>query len=98
MKKGILILLLLAGCASVGTNVNMATVDSLKPGMTQAEVISVVGRPNVRTRLADGSEQWIWSYGHANTFGSTKSNAVMVKFGPDGRYLGVMSQTQGEVR
>lgn len=91
------VVLLVSGCASVGTNFDPAAVQSLQPGMTEAQVIQVLGSPNSRTRLADGSEMLGWTYGHAVAFGSASGKAAILRFGPDGRYVGIMSSTETRV-
>jgi len=90
--------LLLAACATVGTDYSQTTVESLRPGMTQAEVVSLLGNPSSRTTLADGTEQWMWVHAKANAFGSARSKAVMLKFGPDKRFVEVMSATETQIR
>jgi outer membrane protein assembly factor BamE (lipoprotein component of BamABCDE complex) len=89
---------LAAACATVGTNYSETALDALRPGMSQAEVISYLGRPTQRTTLADGSEQWMWVYAKANAFGAARSKAVMLKFGPDKRFVEVASATQTQIR
>jgi hypothetical protein len=86
--------LLLVGCASVGTNFDVATVQALKPGMTEAQVIQTLGAPNSRTRMPDGSEMFGWTYGHAAAFGSASGKAATLKFDAGGRYIGIMSTTE----
>lgn len=46
---------LLAGCVSMGTNYDVAAVNPLRVGMTKAEVIGLLGRPNQFVTNADGS-------------------------------------------
>jgi hypothetical protein len=99
MKRSLICLAFLtAGCASVGTDFNVATVQSLQPGMTEAQVIQILGQPNTRTRLMDGSEQLGWVYGHSSAFGSTTGRAAMLKFGADLRYIGVVSTSETQAR
>jgi hypothetical protein len=86
--------LLTAACASVGTNFDVATVQSLQPGMSEAQVVGLLGAPNSRTRLPDGSEMLGWTYGHGTAFGSASGKAAMLKFAPDGRYVGIVSTSE----
>lgn len=88
---------LTAGCATVGTNFDVATVQSLRPGMSEAQVVQVLGPPNTRVRMPDGSEMLGWTYAHANAFGSATGKGAMLKFGPDGRYIGMMSTTETRI-
>jgi outer membrane protein assembly factor BamE (lipoprotein component of BamABCDE complex) len=60
MLKTTTICLILAltcsACASIGTDYNEAAVARLQPGMTKADVIAVLGRPNGQTTMADGQQ------------------------------------------
>lgn len=85
---------LTAGCATVGTNFDVASVQSIQPGTSEAQVIAMLGRPNVRTRLTDGSEMLVWSYGHAAAFGSATGKSAALEFDPAGRYIGVVSTSE----
>ena len=58
MKAGTLLVVLLAGCASVGTDVNVAK-DSWQ-GATFDAVVSRWGTPARSTTLADGREARTW--------------------------------------
>ena len=89
---------MLASCATVGTDYSDATIASLQPGMSQQDVVARLGRPNVKTSLADGTEQWIWTFAKASAFGAARSKAIMLQFGPDKRFLRVMSETETQVR
>jgi hypothetical protein len=60
---------LLAGCA--GTNFSFDNAARVKPGMTEAQVTQLMGRPYSVVSRGD-SQMWIWS--HANGFsGSSKT-------------------------
>lgn len=100
MKKWLWIGLCTAAvaCASVGQDYNVATLEALQPGMTRAQVISMLGNPNTRTTLSDGSEQWMWVHARASAFGAAHSKAVMLKFGPDKRFVEIMSATETQIR
>lgn len=101
MKRRILaavVPVLLAGCATAGNDFSLTTVESLNAGMSQSEVIALLGQPTGRTRLADGSSQLIWSHAKANAFGSARSKAVVLRFDTDGKYTGEMSSNQTDVR
>lgn len=84
----------LAACASVGTNFDVASVQALQPGMSEAQVIQTLGPPNSRTRMPDGSEMLGWTYGHAAAFGSASGKAAMLRFDTAGHYVGIMSTTE----
>lgn len=85
MKKSLIIALvavLIAGCA--GTKFNWDHARQLQVGMTEAEVVQLLGKPyGVTTR---GDQQiWVWSYANGMT-GSTQSLAVPMK---DGKVISV---------
>lgn len=86
------------GCASMGTNYSESAVQSLKPGMTQREVIALMGEPNSRVRLDDGREQLGWTHSTANAFGSAKARAIYLGFDANGRYNGKSSSSQMKSR
>ena len=62
---------LVSGCA--GTHFDWNDARKLKPGMTQAEVTEIMGRP-YSVRSAEGQIIWVWSW--ANGFGSHKAMSV----------------------
>ena len=68
MKAGTLLVVLLAGCASMGTDVNVAK-DSWH-GATFDAVVSRWGTPTRSTTLADGREARTWVSEHAASGGS----------------------------
>jgi outer membrane protein assembly factor BamE (lipoprotein component of BamABCDE complex) len=58
MKKALLLLLLLAGCASGGHMMTMNTYHDVSIGSTQEEVIATMGKPISTKTLPDGSIQY----------------------------------------
>jgi hypothetical protein len=99
-KIALLLVAILAGCASVGTKVDPAKVATLKPGVsTEQDVIATLGQPTQTALLPDGSKAL--SYVHATatvppTFfiplvgpmlGTTEthSDSVQLLIGPDGK-------------
>lgn len=75
-------LALLMGCA--GTNFSYDKARQVKVGMTEAELVALMGRPySVMSR--DGSQLWVWS--HANGF-SGSSRAISFEL-RDGRVASV---------
>lgn len=72
MRKTIItgmLALAIAGCA--GTNFSYDNARRIKIGMTEAEVIQIMGQPYSVVSTADG-QSWIWS--HANGFsGSSRT-------------------------
>ncbi|MFP5419903.1 MAG: outer membrane protein assembly factor BamE [Gammaproteobacteria bacterium] len=71
------LLALLAGCA--GTNFSFDNAAKVKPGMTEAQVTQLMGRPYSVVSRGD-SQMWVWS--HANGFsGSSKSISFEMREG-----------------
>lgn len=66
----------LAGCA--GTNFSYDQARRVQLGMTEAEVMQVMGRPYSVVSRPDG-QMWIWS--RANAFGSAKVVSFRLKDG-----------------
>lgn len=73
---------ILAACA--GTPIKWDDARKLRPGMTEAEVTQLVGRPySVTSRGAD--QIWVWSQANGMT-GSSQSMSVLMR---DGRVADV---------
>jgi len=62
----IALLLMLAGCASAGRSFEWDTARQVKVGMTEAELIAVMGKPNVVNSHGE-SQTWVWVYVHSLT-------------------------------
>lgn len=88
--------LLLAGCASVGTDYDVNALSQLKPGMSQTEVIGMLGKPNTQARLPDGKTVLVWSHSKAKAFGSVNARSVSLQFDADGKLVDSRYQTQFE--
>lgn len=85
-------LLMLAGCVSVGTNYDVAAVDKLAVGMTKAEVIGLLGKPNQIITKSDGTERLMWVHSTGSMFGAT-ARSVGLPFGPDGKLTDVPAKS-----
>ena len=70
--------LLLSACA--GTAFKWDDVQRVEVGMTQQEVISMIGKPNLVMAQGDST---ILAWSHATAFGSVRS--VSIAFGKDGK-------------
>lgn len=90
MRKQIVVLaaLLITGCMSVGTNYDPTAVERLRVGMSKAEVIQMLGRPNQVITNSDGSERLVWVHSTGSMFGAN-ARSVGLPFGPDGRLTDV---------
>ena len=94
--------LLISGCASAGVQVKPEQLAALRPGVTTMnDAISRLGSPTGRAISSDGSVTLTYVYSHTQvrpeTFipyigafvggADTQSNAVSLKFGPDGKLI-----------
>lgn len=96
----VLVASLLAGCGSTGVRVTEQNLEAFKVGeTTEAEVISQLGKPTMRTRLPDGAVMVVYSYAEYSTRPATfipfvgpfvggadvTSDAVTLMFGANGK-------------
>lgn len=77
--SAVLAIAVLSGCA--GTNFSYDEARRVEVGMTEAEVMRIMGRPYTVVSRPDG-QMWVWS--HANAFGAAKSVSFRLK---DGRVV-----------
>jgi len=91
---------LLASCASTGTDFNSDNVKKLKPGMTEEQVINLLGaKPMQRTKTGKGQEymlSWAYSSAYALPFGiGTKSKAkgLIITFDGNKKMKEITSET-----
>jgi hypothetical protein len=78
--------LTLAGCVSVGTNYDPNRVSALHAGMSEAEVVALLGKPNGVATNANGQRVLFWMHSTGSMFGGSARSLTLV-FGPDGRLL-----------
>jgi len=82
LLTGLLILVLLCGCA-VGRQFDVNKAERIKPGMTRAEVVALIGHNPGSTGIscnnADCYEMMTWFY--AVAYGKTKALSVRIKNG-----------------
>jgi hypothetical protein len=90
-------ILLLAGCVSMGPNYDPAMVDTLVPGTPKSEVIARLGRPTSTARLGDGRQQLMWVHSRGS-LGRAEARAVTLIFDAEGRYIGLVSQSETSIR
>lgn len=67
---------LLVGCA--GTPFNWDAARQIKPGMTEQQLVELLGRPYLVRSGPDG-HTWVWSY--ADAFQGAKSVSVLIRGG-----------------
>ncbi|ATG73660.1 hypothetical protein AN401_07150 [Zobellella denitrificans] len=81
LLAGTLSALLLAGCA--GTHFRWEDTERVQTGMTEAEVVSILGKPHARSQRGNIS---VLSWSYASAFGPAR--AVSYQF-VDGRAAGI---------
>jgi hypothetical protein len=99
MRKTLLIALLLSSlfltsCSVIGTVYKHENFQQLQPGMTEQEVIAILGaQPCSRSALKDGYLlQWQYSYGTALATGGARHLAVL--FSNDNKMVKITQNTQ----
>lgn len=90
--------LALGACASIGPNYDPALVETLKPGMTKAQVMALLGKPTTTSRVADGTQQLMWVHSRGTMFGTAQARSVTLGFDAADRYLGTVSQAETNIR
>ena len=85
---------LLASCSVIGTVYKHDNVQQLQAGMTEQEVITILGAaPCSRSMLKDGYLlQWQYSYGTALATGGARHLAIL--FGNDNKMVKITQNTQ----
>ena len=78
--------LAVAGCISVGTNYDPNRVSALHAGMTEGEVVALLGKPNGIATNATGQRVLVWMHSTGSMFGASARSLSLV-FGPDDRLL-----------
>lgn len=74
--------ILLSGCA--GNKINWDHARQVKEGMTQEEVVGLMGAPRAVSARNDGTQRYIWVYVNVMT-GTTQSASL--DFSKDGKAL-----------
>ncbi|UVO50176.1 outer membrane protein assembly factor BamE [Sphingomonas sp. SUN019] len=88
----------LGACVSMGPDYDPAVVDQLTPGMAKAEVVARLGRPTTTASLPDGRQQLMWVHSRGTMLGTARARSVLLIFSADGKYIGLVSQTNTEIR
>ena len=76
-----------------GNLVNQTMVDQLQPGMSQQQVVSVLGRPLLEAPF-DASE-WDYVFQLDKAYGDVETRRVTLTFSPQGRLANI--DTEGEL-
>lgn len=77
--SAVIVAVVLSSCA--GSSFNWDQARSIKTGMTEAQLVDVMGKPYMVTARGDSQ---IWVYSHANAFAGAKSVSFILK---DGRVV-----------
>jgi len=99
---------LVAACATSGTQVNDASLTKFEKGVTtEAEVEHALGRPEVKTKLMDGTQSIAYVYSHAQAKGASfipvvglfaggatgQSNVVTFSFDSQGKLINYVTSS-----
>ena len=76
------------GCATSGTHFEWQDVERLRPGMSERDVVAILGRPYMVATGTDGTDTLTWSWASASAFGGVSSRAVSLRF-EDGKLLAI---------
>jgi hypothetical protein len=90
--------MLMAGCVSVGTNYDVNALSQLKPGMSQADVIGLLGKPNTEAKLPDGKTVLGWVHSTGTAFGGASARSVSLQFDPNGKLVDSGYQTRFDTK
>ena len=73
--------LILTSCASTGANFKEGNLGQLQPGMSEQQVIGILGAtPVSRAYIADGSYVAMWQYIHVVYVTATDNKLISLKF------------------
>lgn len=101
-----LIMIVIAGCASVGRKLDQEAVNKIKKGeTTKREVVGLIGSPDRVTNMGNGDAFWTYSYARATAKPSSfipvvgpfvgganvQSQMLMLTFGPDNIVKDIMN-------
>lgn len=95
MKTIVLLLLgtLIAGCVTVGHTFSVSGLSSIKPGMSETKVVSLLkAEPDARNTYANGTYLLQWMYVHGTPVGGNSKHVALL-FGSDHRLLRVVEQS-----
>jgi len=85
-----LLLALFVSCSNVEPTIRTGDVARLRPGMTEEEVIKILGsKPQSKLTQPDGSTEMTWSSQSASIFSISKEEdkTFSILFGPDGKMI-----------
>lgn len=84
MSAALIVVLLLAGCATVGRDFPTHPVDQITVGeTTRAEIQEMFGEP-WRTGVEDGKRTWTYGKYRWSAFGDAETTDLVVRFNQDG--------------
>ncbi len=100
-----LVLTISISCTAMGTSIGSSRGSSirdedvarLRPGMSEEEVIKILGsKPQSKLTQPNGNAEMTWSYrsdGAAYSFGKEENKVISVLFGPDGKMIRISQKT-----
>lgn len=81
----VILLMVLAGCATAGRNFNVPAVQEITMGETsKADIARLFGAP-WRTGVEDGRETWTYGHYKYSLFGETKTRDLVLRFDGKGK-------------
>lgn len=101
-----IIMVVMAGCASVGHKLDQEAVNKIKKGeTTKREVVELIGSPDQVTNMGNGDTFWTYSYARATAKptsfipvvgafaggANVQSQMLMLTFGPDNIVKNIMN-------
>jgi hypothetical protein len=90
--------LCVTGCVSVGTNFDPSQLSALTAGMTEAQVIDRLGKPNARSFGQDGTQIDLWSYSKGTALGTGHARMAALLFDQRKRFVRIVSTSESLIR
>jgi outer membrane protein assembly factor BamE (lipoprotein component of BamABCDE complex) len=84
-KIYVLALIMLASCASIGPDYDQAAANKIKTGMSQEEVLGLLGQPTTTANNDKGIVVMQWTHGEASAFGAVTARSIQVIFDKSGK-------------
>ena len=81
------IILILAGCGTVGKNFNASKAKNIINGISTKEDIKIMFGKPFKTGIQNGKPIWVYEHHHYHLINKDTSKALIIIFGPDGVVL-----------
>lgn len=92
----LLLLSVLAACASIGRPFDITKADSLRPGIsTEQDAEQLLGKPiSVNTNAQNSHQLLTWQYAYGTGLGTSGGKKLSISFDSNGRMLQVIQRTE----